>query len=118
MISSESIQRVRDQLKIQEVIGERVKLQRRGRSLVGLCPFHKEKSPSFHVNEERGFYYCFGCHASGDAIKFLQEVEGLSFSEAIRELAERSGITLVETRSEQDRRQDDQRPRRDARRPG
>ncbi len=107
MISPESIQSVRDQLKIHEVIGERVKLQRRGRSLIGLCPFHKEKSPSFHVNEERGFYYCFGCHASGDAIKFLQEVEGLSFTEAIRELAERSGITLVETRSDQDRKQDD-----------
>lgn len=106
MIATESIQRVRDQVKIAAVVGERVKLERRGRSLIGLCPFHKEKSPSFHVNDERGFYYCFGCHASGDAIKFVQELEGLSFIEAVRELAERLGIDVVETRSEQERRQD------------
>ena len=112
MISAETIQRVRDQVKIATVIGERVKLERRGRSLTGLCPFHKEKSPSFHVNDERGFYYCFGCHASGDAIKFVQELEGLSFVEAIRELAESLGIEIVETRSEQERRQDNEAKRR------
>lgn len=108
MISTETIQRVRDQVKIAAVVGERVKLERRGRSLTGLCPFHKEKSPSFHVNDERGFYYCFGCHASGDAIKFVQELEGLSFVEAVRELADRLGIDVVETRSEQERRQDNE----------
>jgi DNA primase len=108
VISTETIQRVRDQVKIAAVVGERVKLERRGRSLTGLCPFHKEKSPSFHVNDERGFYYCFGCHASGDAIKFVQELEGLSFVEAVRELAEGLGIDIVETRSEQDRRQDNE----------
>lgn len=112
MIAAESIERVRSQVKIQEVVGERVKLERRGRSLTGLCPFHKEKSPSFHVNDERGFYYCFGCHASGDAIKFLQELEGLSFTEAIRQLAERYGIELIETRSEQERKQDNEAKRR------
>lgn len=108
VIATETIQRVRDQVKIAVVVGERVKLERRGRSLQGLCPFHKEKSPSFHVNDERGFYYCFGCHASGDAIKFVQELEGLSFIDAVRELAERMGIDVVETRSEQDRRQDNE----------
>lgn len=112
MISAESIERVRSRVKIQEVVGERVKLERRGRSLTGLCPFHKEKSPSFHVNDERGFYYCFGCHASGDAIKFLQELEGLSFTEAIRQLAERYAIELVETRSEHERKQDNEAKRR------
>lgn len=112
MIATESIQRVRDQVKIAAVVGERVKLERRGRSLIGLCPFHKEKSPSFHVNDERGFYYCFGCHASGDAIKFVQELEGLSFIEAVRELAERLGIDIVEMRSEQERRQDNEAKRR------
>lgn len=112
MISSETIQRVRDQVKIAVVVGERVKLERRGRSLTGLCPFHKEKSPSFHVNDERGFYYCFGCHASGDAIKFVQELEGLSFIEAVRELAEQLGIDVVETRTEQERRQDNEARRR------
>jgi DNA primase len=108
VIATESIQRVRDQVKIAVVVGERVKLERRGRSLIGLCPFHKEKSPSFHVNDERGFYYCFGCHASGDAIKFVQELEGLSFIEAVRELAERMGLDVVEMRSEQERRQDNE----------
>ncbi len=62
-----------------------------------MCPFHKEKTPSFHVNAERGFYYCFGCHESGDAIKFVQRIEGLEFSEAVRELAERAGIQIIET---------------------
>jgi DNA primase len=112
VISAESIERVRSQVKIQEVVGERVKLERRGRSLTGLCPFHKEKSPSFHVNDERGFYYCFGCHASGDAIKFLQELEGLSFTDAIRQLAERYAVPLTETRSEQERKQDNEAKRR------
>lgn len=106
MIAQESIEQVRAQAKIAEVVGERVKLERRGRSLIGLCPFHSEKTPSFHVNDERGFYYCFGCHASGDAIKFVQETEGFSFIEAIRELAERLAIELVETGSERERREE------------
>lgn len=112
MISQESIERVRRQLNIAEVVGERVKLERRGRSLVGLCPFHKEKSPSFHVNEERGFYYCFGCHASGDGLKFLQETEALSFAEAVRHVAQKLGIELVETRSDTERKQEDEARRR------
>ncbi|MEN9577402.1 MAG: hypothetical protein RJA70_411 [Pseudomonadota bacterium] len=114
MISDETIQAVRERTNIRQVVGERVKLEQRGNRLIGLCPFHKEKSPSFNVNEERGFYYCFGCHASGDAIKFVQETEGLAFLEAIRELAERSGIDIVETRSEGDRqRYDEARRQRD-----
>lgn len=107
MLSPETIQEVRDRVKVAEVVGDRVKLQRKGRSLAGLCPFHKEKSPSFHVNEERGFYYCFGCHASGDSIKFVQETEGLGFSEAIRELALRYGVEIVETRDRVDRQKDE-----------
>lgn len=106
MIAQESIEQVRAQANIVEIVGERVKLERRGRSLIGLCPFHSEKTPSFHVNDERGFYYCFGCHASGDAIKFVQETEGLSFVETIRELAERLAIELVETGSERERREE------------
>ena len=88
-----------------EIVGESVKLTKRGRSFVGLCPFHKEKTPSFHVNPERGFYHCFGCQASGDAIKFLQETEGLDFIEAVRRLAERMGIDIVETANDAERRQ-------------
>jgi DNA primase len=105
MIGQETIDRVRRETKIVELVGETVKLQRRGRSFTGLCPFHKEKTPSFHVNAERGFYHCFGCHASGDAIKFVQETEGLDFVEAIRSLAERTGIDVVENESDDERKQ-------------
>ncbi|HEX5101222.1 MAG TPA: DNA primase [Polyangiaceae bacterium] len=105
MIGQETLDRVRRDANIVEVVGESVKLQKRGRSHVGLCPFHKEKTPSFHVNPERGFYHCFGCHASGDAIKFVQETEGLEFVEAVRLLAERMGIDVIETSSEAERRQ-------------
>src|SRR3954464_9582306 len=105
MIGQETIDRVRRETKLVELVGETVKLQRRGRSFTGLCPFHKEKTPSFHVNPERGFYHCFGCHASGDAIKFIQETEGLDFIEAVRRLAEKLGIDVIETATEAERRQ-------------
>jgi DNA primase len=105
VIALETLDRVKRDVNVVEVIGESVKLTKRGKSYVGLCPFHKEKTPSFHVNPERGFYHCFGCHASGDAIKFLKETEGLDFVEAIRRLAERMGIEVVETASDAERRE-------------
>ncbi|HEY2446576.1 MAG TPA: CHC2 zinc finger domain-containing protein, partial [Rhizomicrobium sp.] len=67
-----------------QLIGRRVKLQRRGRIFWGLCPFHKEKSPSFKVENERRNYKCFGCGAGGDAFRWLMETEGLSFPEAVQ----------------------------------
>jgi DNA primase len=112
VIAQETLDRVRRDVSIVEVVGESVKLQKRGRSHVGLCPFHKEKTPSFHVNPERGFYHCFGCHASGDAIKFLQETEGLDFLEAVRQLAERLGIDVIETATDAERRQQQEARRR------
>jgi len=105
VIGQETLDRVRREIGIVELIGQTVRLQKRGRSHVGVCPFHKEKTPSFHVNAERGFYYCFGCHESGDAIKFVQRIEGLEFSEAVRELCDRAGIEIVETSSEPERKQ-------------
>lgn len=63
---------------------------------MGLCPFHAEKTPSFSVNAEQGFYYCFGCHAGGDGISFLRELHGLTFREALEQLAARAGILLPE----------------------
>lgn len=111
MIGQDTIERIRERANIVELVGESVKLTRRGRSYVGLCPFHKEKTPSFHVNDERGFYHCFGCNVSGDAIKFVQETEGLSFIEALRSLAERYGIPITETGSEQERKQEQARRR-------
>ncbi len=112
MIGQETIDRVRRETKVVELIGETVRLQRRGRSFTGLCPFHKEKTPSFHVNAERGFYHCFGCHASGDAIKFVQETEGLDFVEAVRALAERAGIDVIENESDAERKQQAEQRRR------
>ncbi|HLV66764.1 MAG TPA: DNA primase [Polyangiaceae bacterium] len=105
MIGQETLDRVRRETDIVALIGESLKLSKRGRSHVGLCPFHKEKTPSFHVNAERGFYHCFGCHESGDAIKFLQKLEGLDFIEAVRRLAERAGIEIIEQATDADRQQ-------------
>lgn len=96
MISANTIAKVREHADIAAVVGETVKLTRKGRSLTGLCPFHKEKTPSFHVNNERGFFYCFGCHEKGDAIGFVMKTEGLPFAEAVRMLADRMGIEIEE----------------------
>jgi DNA primase len=112
VISHETIEAVRHQVSIVSVIGDRVRLERRGQSHIGLCPFHKEKTPSFHVNAERGFFYCFGCQAGGNAISFLQQLDGLTFPEAVRELAERAGIEVQETGSLVDRKQEGEARRR------
>jgi DNA primase len=101
MISPETIALVRDRTDILAVISESVpSLKRRGRSWVGLCPFHKEKTGSFHVNADRGFYHCFGCKESGSAIDFLMKHEGYTFPEAVRALAERAGIEIEETKND------------------
>lgn len=89
---------VRDRINIADVIGEYVQLVPAGRGrLKGLCPFHKEKSPSFQVDVEQGYFYCFGCKASGDMFSFVQRQENLSFADSLRKLADRAGVT-VETR--------------------
>jgi DNA primase len=79
---------------IAEYIGQFVTLRRRGTSLVGLCPFHAEKTPSFHVHPDKGFFKCFGCDAHGDVINYLRRAENLTFPEALRVLAKRAGIEL------------------------
>jgi DNA primase len=100
VISPETLALVRDRTDIVAVIQEAVpSLKRRGRSWVGLCPFHKEKTGSFHVNADRGFFHCFGCKESGSAIDFLIKNEGYTFPEAVRALAERAGIAIEETKS-------------------
>jgi DNA primase len=90
---------------IVEVIGRHVELKRSGINLMGLCPFHAEKSPSFSVNPAKGFYYCFGCGAGGDAVRFLTEHLGLSFVEAVRELAQRVGMAVPEEQVSPEERQ-------------
>jgi len=100
MIAPETIAQVKDRTDIVALIGDSVRLVKRGRSWVGLCPFHKEKSPSFHVHPERGFYHCFGCGESGSAIDFSMKVNGLDFIEALKMLAERAGVPIEETRGD------------------
>ena len=85
---------IRARVPLEGVIGKRVRLLRRGRELIGLCPFHKEKTPSFTVNEEKGFFHCFGCGAHGDVIGFLMRDEGLPFPEAVERLAGDAGLAL------------------------
>ncbi len=95
-IPDEDVAQVRAATDLVALIGEHAALKRQGRRWTGLCPFHAEKTPSFSVNAEEGFYYCFGCAASGDAITFVRQVEHLDFVEAVRVLADRAGITLHE----------------------
>ncbi len=85
---------LRNRLSIAEVIQKRVRLQKRGREYSGLCPFHNEKSPSFTVSEEKGFFHCFGCGAHGDVVGFVMRAEGLSFPEAVERLAEQAGLQV------------------------
>ncbi len=96
MLPSGFIQDLLARLDIAEIVGQHVELKRGGVNLMGLCPFHAEKSPSFSVSPAKQFYYCFGCGASGDAIRFLTEYQGLSFIEAVRDLAQRVGLAVPE----------------------
>ncbi len=94
IIDDEIIQRVKEESDIVEWIGRYTKLEKKGRNYMGLCPFHTEKTPSFSVQPEKGYYHCFGCGAGGDVIKFLMEKEGLGFIEAVEKLAEDLHIDL------------------------
>ena len=93
-IVDDDVARVREATDLVALAGEHLALKRSGRRFVGLCPFHPEKTPSFSINAENGFYYCFGCAASGDAITFVREVEHLDFVGAVERLAARAGIQL------------------------
>ena len=90
------IEQVRSQANLLEVVGEHVQLKKAGRGYVGLCPFHKEKTPSFNVNPERGMYKCFGCGKGGNAITFVQDHDHMTFPDAVRHLATKMGITIPE----------------------
>jgi len=87
----EFVEQLKSSIDIVKVIGEYVRLKRQGSTgrYLGLCPFHQEKTPSFNVNQTRQFYKCFGCGVAGDALKFVMEIDGLTFPEAIKLLAER-----------------------------
>jgi len=94
-IVRDDIDAVRERTRIEEIVGERVALKSGGvGSLKGLCPFHDEKTPSFHVRPGIGRWHCFGCGEGGDVISFLMKADGLPFAEAVEYLAGRAGITL------------------------
>lgn len=89
---------IRARIALADIVGKRVKLTRKGREHTGLCPFHTEKTPSFTVSEDKGFYHCFGCGAHGDVISFVMNTEGLSFPETVERLAMEAGLEVpVET---------------------
>ena len=92
--SEQFLDQLRNRADLVEVIGRSVKLVRKGREHQGLCPFHKEKTPSFTVNEEKGFYHCFGCQAHGSIFDFIMETEGVTFPEAVERLATEVGIQI------------------------
>ncbi|AKK30701.1 DNA primase [Mycobacterium sp. EPa45] len=95
-ISDRDIAAIRDQVRIEDVVGDYVQLRRAGAdSMKGLCPFHDEKSPSFHVRPNHGHFHCFGCGEGGDAYAFIQKIEHVSFVEAVEMLADRIGYTVT-----------------------
>ncbi len=96
MLTPATIQTIRDTARIEDVVADFVALRKRGTSLVGLCPFHQERSPSFHVHPVRGIFKCFGCGQGGDVFAFLQEHESLSFHEAARWLAKKYHLEVIE----------------------
>lgn len=99
LIPDDTIAEIRARADIVSVIGQHVQLRRAGRNWKGLCPFHGEKSPSFNVAPDKGFFYCFGCHKKGDVFTFVMELQGKSFIEAAETLAAQCGVVIPETQS-------------------
>lgn len=110
MITQETIERAKNTMRIEEVVSDYITLRRRGANLIGLCPFHEERTPSFNVSPPRGIYKCFGCGESGNAIGFVMKMENCSFSEAVKKICARYGITVEERAlSEEDQQRHDDR---------
>ena len=96
-VTSEVIAEVRSRANILEVVSEHVTMKRSGLNYIGRCPFHDEKSASFSVRPDKGFFHCFGCNEKGDVFAFIMKKKGLEFTDAVRELAHKYGVALVET---------------------
>ena len=110
-IAEESVQKVAEASDIAEIIGGYFPLKRAGTSFRALCPFHKEKSPSFHVNPSRQTFHCFGCGAGGGVFRFVMDYEHVDFPSAVRKLAQRAGIVLIENNDHAEQSRRDQRSR-------
>lgn len=91
---SEVTEQIKDRLNVVDVLGEYLKLEKAGTNYKALCPFHNEKTPSFMVNPEQNFWYCFGCQKGGDIFTFVQEMEGLEFRDALERLADKAGVEI------------------------
>jgi DNA primase len=101
-IPAEKIEEIRSANDIVDVISQHVRLKKRGKNFVGLCPFHQEKTPSFTVSSEKQVFHCFGCAKGGNVFTFVMEFEKVSFTEAVRSLAEKAGITISFTEADQE----------------
>ena len=106
-IPEETLTEIRSRISIVEVISVYVSLRKAGKNYTGLCPFHEEKTPSFSVNDERGFFHCFGCGEGGNAFTFLCRLEGISFPEAVRRLAAKAGVPLPQAPDDPQAREQD-----------
>ncbi len=106
MFAPSFLSQLEQRIILSDLIGQHVKLTRKGREFGGLCPFHKEKTPSFTVNNDKGFYHCFGCGAHGNAIQFVQKTENLNFVEAVRQLAGIAGIEVAQASREDIRKEE------------
>ena len=96
MIKQKTVELIFDTVKVEDVVGDFVHLKRRGINMLGLCPFHQEKTPSFTVSPAKGIYKCFGCGEGGSAVNFIMELEQLSYPEALRTLARKYNIPIEE----------------------
>ncbi len=96
MIPKDTVDKIIETSRIEEVVGDFVSLKRRGTSMIGLCPFHNEKTPSFHVSVGKGIYKCFGCGKGGDSVRFIMDHEKATYPEALRYLANKYGIEIAE----------------------
>ena len=109
MIPKETVDLIIETARIEEVVGDFVSLKKRGVNMLGHCPFHTEKTPSFTVSPAKGIYKCFGCGKAGDSVKFVMEHESYSYPEALRYIAEKYRIEIVEAKPspEEIQKQDD-----------
>ncbi|MCB0419335.1 MAG: hypothetical protein KDD39_16960, partial [Bdellovibrionales bacterium] len=107
VITKETIDRIMETARVEEVVGDFVSLKKRGSNYIGLCPFHNEKTPSFNVSPSKGIYKCFGCGKAGNAVGFVMEHERFTYREALKFIAKRYNIEVEETqRSEEQVQQD------------
>ena len=95
-ISQETVQQILQAADVTEIVGEYVSLKKRGANMIACCPFHNEKTPSFYVSPAKGIYKCFGCGKAGDSVRFVMDIEGIGYPEALKHLAKKYGIEVAE----------------------